>query len=82
MRELIQIEGESFSAGVELENDFVVKAAPMLRYMLGWTSRKVLNYAAKRKWQVEQTDQPSPNARKIEIRTPKDSAPHRTDERR
>jgi hypothetical protein len=71
MRELITLTGtDGFCAGVELEADVVVRAAPMLRYMLGWNSRKVLNYAAKRNWMVEQRDQPAPGARKIEIRTP------------
>jgi hypothetical protein len=69
MRELIRLSDKAFTAGVELEGDRVVKTAPLLRYMMGWTGAKVHRYAQIRNWDVELTDAPAPNARRIEIGT-------------
>ena len=45
---LIAIDGKYFFAGVELGH--VCRCAPIVNYMKGWSERRVLRYAAERKW--------------------------------
>ena len=50
----IQITSKHFCAAVELDGtERVCKTAPMLRYMIGWTRKRVLDYARIRKWEAE-----------------------------
>jgi len=53
---LAQIAGDSrkgsFTAGIVLFDDVVVEAAPIVRYMKGWTRQRVRSYAGQRKWTV------------------------------
>ena len=52
---LISIDAPHFSAGVVLEKDVVVRAAPIIGYMKGWTSVEVSRYAAKKGWTIRET---------------------------
>jgi hypothetical protein len=40
-------------AGVIVDHGSVVIAADILRYMIGWTQEKVLNYCRVKNWRVE-----------------------------
>ena len=51
MNGIIHIEGGFFNAGVVVADGRVALAAPIIKYMAGWTVRRVLAYVAKRKWQ-------------------------------
>ncbi len=50
MSGIIHIEGGFFNAGVVITDDRVTLAAPIIKYMKGWTVQQVYAYAAKRKW--------------------------------
>jgi hypothetical protein len=50
---LIRLDMGYALAGVELEADKVTRAAPILKYMRGWTTVKVLEYAHKKGWKVD-----------------------------
>jgi len=52
-RRLVQISSSYFTAGIILEGKKVVKAAPILKYMLGWTLSRVLSYCKYKRWSVE-----------------------------
>lgn len=54
---IIQIHGSgmgptasNFTAGIVLEDNVVVKAAPIVKYMNGWTLSRVEDYCRKRHW--------------------------------
>jgi hypothetical protein len=54
MREtLAQIDGKRFMAGIVLRGDKVVEAAPILRYMRGWSRDRVREYCRSKNWRVE-----------------------------
>jgi hypothetical protein len=42
----------AFCAGVVLRDGAVIRAAPIVRYMTGWTEDGVSAYAARRGWSV------------------------------
>lgn len=50
---MIRISASHFVAGLVLVDDFVVRAAPIVKYMLGWTGGMVDNYCSYRGWHVE-----------------------------
>ena len=53
---MIRIVAPHFVAGVEigLRDDFVVvRAAPILNYMLGWRVYRVLSYCSGKRWECE-----------------------------
>jgi len=48
---IIAIDSKWFYAGVVLDDgDHVCRCAPIVNYMKGWSIRRVLRYAAIRKW--------------------------------
>jgi hypothetical protein len=47
---MIVLSAPTFTAAVVLENGIVVRAAPIVAYMMGWDRRRVLGYAHKRNW--------------------------------
>jgi hypothetical protein len=51
---LLTIDAPHFNAGllVRASDRVVVRAAPILHYMLGWTQLKVVEYASHRGWRV------------------------------
>lgn len=52
---MICIDAPHFCAAVVVENGVVVRAAPILRYMLGWDRAKVLGYAKRKGWTVDES---------------------------
>ena len=51
---MIRITARHMCAGVVLDSaEVVVRAAPILRYMLGWHADRVMSYAARKGWQAE-----------------------------
>lgn len=49
---LASIDAPHFYAGVVLWDDKVVEAAPILRYMKGWSRDRVRSYCKDKKWSV------------------------------
>ena len=47
---LVQITAKHFTAGLVVAGGKVRKAAPILRYMVGWSEGRALSYAAYRGW--------------------------------
>jgi hypothetical protein len=50
---LLRITARHMVAGVIVDHGSVVIAADILRYMIGWTQEKVLNYCRVKNWRVE-----------------------------
>lgn len=51
---MIRIVARHFVAGVVLnERDMVVKAAPIVKYMIGWHSAGVMGYCRRKGWKYE-----------------------------
>jgi len=53
MSDALQISSDRFIAGVEFERDKVVRAAPIVKYMRGWSRKRVLDYCDKKGWKTE-----------------------------
>ena len=51
---MLRISSPYFVAGVILENDIVRWPAPILKYMRGWSEASVREYAAKKRWTVDE----------------------------
>jgi hypothetical protein len=49
---LAQIDAPHFHAGIVLQADRVVEAAPIVKYMKGWTRERVRKYCNNRGWKV------------------------------
>jgi hypothetical protein len=50
---LIQIDSGYFCAGVVVEpRGIVIKAAPILKYMVGWNSKRVHEYCRVKNWSI------------------------------
>lgn len=49
---MIVIDSPGFYAAVILDHSRVVRAAPILKYMLGWSTYRVINYALAKGWRV------------------------------
>lgn len=49
---LVRIETPHFVAGLEIEGGRVVRAAPILKYMVGWPATRVREYAHRRAWRA------------------------------
>lgn len=49
---LASIDAPHFCAGVVLWDDKVIEAAPIVRYMKGWTRARVRAYCGDKKWKV------------------------------
>lgn len=49
-RRLIQISSGYFCAGVVIENDLVIEAAPIVMYMKGWSHERVISYCRRKHW--------------------------------
>lgn len=50
MNKTIQIKTKTFVAAVVIEGGKVVRWAPILKYMKGWTEHSVFDYAKKMGW--------------------------------
>jgi hypothetical protein len=49
----VRIEAEHFVARIECSGGKVVVAAPIVKYMLGWTVKEAAQYTRKKKWKTE-----------------------------
>lgn len=49
--DLIVIVAGHFVAGVELKNGIAVRAAPIIRYMKGWSREAVVMHCRRKKWE-------------------------------
>ena len=49
----LQITANHFCACVDIQNGLVKEAAPILRYMRGWSQIKVINYCHTKGWKLE-----------------------------
>ena len=67
---LIQIKAPHFVAGLILHPDkrHVVKAAPIIKYMIGWTARQVWDYSKEKNWECYQVH---PSTRALDKHAPK-----------
>ena len=50
---LVRIIAPHFVAGLETNDGVVIRAAPILNYMLGWGGRKVARYCDAKRWRWE-----------------------------
>jgi len=50
---LIRICSSYFVAGVVLEDNVVIKTAPIIKYMKGWNSNKVVKYSINKNWKID-----------------------------
>jgi len=55
MKPLYSITAPHFDAGLELAevSDTVVRAAPIIKYMVGWPLVRVMQYCHNRGWKLE-----------------------------
>ncbi len=49
---LAAVDAPHFHAGIVLRADRVVEAAPILKYMTGWSRDRVRSYCAAKGWRV------------------------------
>lgn len=49
---LVRITGAGFVAGIELVNGTVVRAAPIVGYMRGWSEERARQYIRRRGWRA------------------------------
>ena len=54
---LIRIEAKHFVAGVVVEGRYVTRAAPILKYMVGWAKFKVMGYARRKGWRASSLEE-------------------------
>jgi hypothetical protein len=50
---MIRINASHFVAGVVLARGRAARAAPILRYMVGWTTKQVIEYCERKGWRWE-----------------------------
>lgn len=67
---MIRIEAPHYVAGALVENDVVIKAAPIIKYMKGWSTSKVIWYCNKKHWSVAQLAEHSAVNRAVEGSSP------------
>jgi len=53
MNQLYRVITPYFVCGFEVKSNVVVKAAPIIHYIKGWTIKKTLNYFNNRGYEVE-----------------------------
>jgi hypothetical protein len=50
----VRVLGPNFTAGLVVRDERVVRAAPILSYMIGWPVERVVALTRRRGWTVEQ----------------------------
>jgi len=50
---VITIDSAHFSAEVVIDKDKVVRAPPIVEFMLGWSSKEVSRYGASKGWTIQ-----------------------------
>lgn len=60
---IVKIEGKDrsgeFTCGLELRDHIVVRAAPKVRFMMGWQSSRVHQYCTRRGWRHVRVTEPA-----------------------
>lgn len=57
---VVSIDAPHFNAGVVFDQNTVKKAAPIIKYMTGWSKEKMVAYCESKGWKVlEHTDTPT-----------------------
>jgi hypothetical protein len=51
--DLVRISAPNFTAGLVIKDDHVIRAAPILNYMIGWPVKRIVALAQRREWSVE-----------------------------
>lgn len=49
---LVRVVAPHFVAGLVVDDEYVIHAAPILRYMVGWSVDRVRDYVAKKGWRA------------------------------
>jgi hypothetical protein len=57
MKSFCRIVAPHFVAGIDLQDGVVTKAAPIVRYMLGWGAESVQRYLDEHEWRGDWTYQ-------------------------
>lgn len=47
-----RIEAPHFVAGGEIDNK-CIRTAPIIKYMIGWTEQKIIDYCKKKSWKFK-----------------------------
>lgn len=50
---VVGITSSYFCAGLVIRGGKVIKAAPILRYMTGWTPERIKGYASRKGWKID-----------------------------
>jgi hypothetical protein len=50
---LFQIKAPHFCAGGEIKNRIIIKAAPIIKYMIGWKAEKLSDFCKRKKWDIK-----------------------------
>lgn len=53
---LLSIDAPHFNAGVVVGKRYVETAAPIVKYMLGWTPAQVYEYCDKKGWKIVEVE--------------------------
>lgn len=56
---LIQIKSPYFVAGATAQHGYIVRAAPIIHYSIGWTTAKLLGYCRSKGWQFDHVSIPN-----------------------
>jgi hypothetical protein len=59
--DLLQITSNYFCAGVVVQDGAVTRAAPILKYMRGWTIKRVRTYCKIKDWDCQPVSQGTTN---------------------
>lgn len=51
--DLYRIRAPYFVAGFEAKNNTIIRTAPIIKYMKGWTVKRALDYISRRGWKVK-----------------------------
>lgn len=54
---LYQISAPHFEAGIVVQGDCVTEAAPIVRYMIGWSRTRVRSYCTRKNWSMTMVEQ-------------------------
>ena len=52
MEQLLQVTAPHFTAGLVIKNGWVIETAPILAYMIGWTTYRVKAFCHNRRWEL------------------------------
>ena len=56
METALSLESSYFSCFILLEDGIVTRPAPIVKYMKGWSQKRVIEYANKKGWKYQELD--------------------------